>query len=120
MADIVRGRIIDAETGEGVPFAALEWLPFEGDVDVAGGMNKHLADSLGRFQFYAPGNGFLIVSMLGYENAGKDVSVFSESRRDTVMVGDIRLKPTETLLKMVEVNARARRHHRVPPRSFSP
>ena len=109
MADIVRGRIIDAETGEGVPFAALEWLPFEGDVDVAGGMNKHLADSLGRFQFYAPGNGFLIVSMLGYENAGKDVSVFSESRRDTVMVGDIRLKPTETLLKMVEVNARARR-----------
>lgn len=107
MADIIRGRVVDADTGEVVSFAALEWLPFEGDVDIAGGMNKHMADSLGRFQFYAPGNGFLIVSMFGYENAGKNVSVFSEGRRDTLDVDDIKLKPTETLMKMLEVNARA-------------
>ena len=101
-ADIVRGRVIDAETSEGVPFASLEWLAY-GD-----GSLKLTADSLGRFRFFAPSNGFLIVSMLGYENVGKEVSVFSESRRDTVEVGDIKLKPTEMLMKMLEVNARAR------------
>ena len=99
----VRGRVIDATINEGIPFA-------EVSVVIGASAYDNLTDSLGHFMFYAKYDGLLFVNMIGYD--GSDLikfRVFSESRRDTVDVGDIRLHPLETLLKMVEVNARARR-----------
>ena len=102
-ADILRGRVIDVSTKEGVPFATIECIQ-------GASLKKYVTDSLGRFNIYASTNGVMIANMVGYENDELvKFEVFSESRRDTVDVGDIRLHPLETLLKMVEVNARARR-----------
>ena len=102
-ADIIRGRVIDVSTKEGVPFATIECIQ-------GASLYKYVTDSLGRFNIYASTNGVMIATMVGYENDELiRFNAFSESRRDTVDVGDIRLHPLETLLKMVEVNARARR-----------
>ena len=71
---------------------------------------SHLIDSLGHFTFFANKDGLMFVNMVGYDGSELiQFHAFSESRRDTVDLGDIKLKPTEALLKMVEVNARARR-----------
>lgn len=60
--------------------------------------------------FFASGHGQFVASMVGYKDSGViSFSAFSESRRDTVDVGDIKLQPTETLLRALEVTARARR-----------
>ena len=103
LADIIHGRVIDATTNEGIPFA-------EVSIVIGAFAYDNLTDSLGHFMFVAKNDGLFFVNMLGYD--GSDLikfQVFSESRRDTVDVGDIKLHPLETLLKMVEVNARARR-----------
>ena len=109
-ADILRGRIIDAETKEPLPEASLE-LKQQADY------NGHLAtwimrsntDSVGCFNMRLMGRGTLSASMLGYYTKTKVVMGFSDSTKDTIDVGDIALKPSETLMKMLEVKGRARR-----------
>ncbi len=73
-------------------------------------VQEHRADSLGSFTFHAANSGQFVVSMVGYKNSDIiSFSVFSESRRDTIDVGDIKLQPTETMMRALEVSARARR-----------
>lgn len=108
-ADIIKGRVIDSETIEGIPFATLSCLIAHNDNGMVS-MEEYLADSIGRFTFFASGEGKIIAAMVGYKNSGViSFSAFSESRRDTVDVGDIKLQPTETLLRALEVTARSRR-----------
>ena len=109
-ADILKGRIVDAETKEPLPEASLKLTQ---TIDYNGRTAKMVmhstADSLGCFHLNLRGRGMLEASMLGYYSKTKTVLGFSEDRKDTLDVGDIELKPSETLMKMLEVKGRARR-----------
>lgn len=109
-ADIVRGRVVDAETKEPLPEASIELMQ---QTDYNGHMATWVmrshADSLGCFHLRLQGRGMLSASMLGYYSKQKVVLGFSDSTKDTIDVGDIALKPSEMLMKMVEVKGRARR-----------
>ena len=109
-ADILKGRVVDAETKEPVPEASVE---LEQRMDYNGHMAIwHMsgnADSLGYFTFALGGRGTLTASMLGYYPKTKVVMGFSNDTKDTLDIGDIALKPSETLLKMLDVKGRARR-----------
>ena len=61
-ADIIRGRVIDAISLEGVPYAELTCLLV---LDAHSGlvMQKHMADSVGRFNFFSMGNGKIVANM---------------------------------------------------------
>lgn len=108
-ADIIRGRVVDALTKEGVPFATLSCI-IALDNQGMMSMQDFLADSLGCFMFPAPGEGRIIAAMVGYRNSDVvSFNAFSESRQDTINVGDIKLQPTETMMRALEVTARARR-----------
>ena len=106
-ADIVKGRVIDAETKEPLPEAQIQYSQNHGD---HGWWIMHVStDSIGCFKFTASGRGSIEVSMLGYYSKSKPVLAFSDSRKDTLDIGDIELKMSAQMLKMVEVKGRARR-----------
>lgn len=109
-ADILKGRVVDAETKEPLPEATLKLMQtkdFNGHM--ATWIMQSTADTLGCFTFNLSGRGTLEASMLGYYSKTKTVLGFSDDRKDTIDVGDIELKPSETLMKMLEVKGRARR-----------
>ena len=106
-ADIVRGRVIDAETKEPLAEASVKYTQRTGDYGYS--IMNSKADSLGVFTFFADGRGSIEVSMLGYYNKKKPVLAFSDSRKDTLDIGTIELKMSPQMLKMVEVAGRARR-----------
>lgn len=105
-ADVVKGRVVDAETQEPIPEATIElsqqteWYTWR---------SKIAADSLGCFSMRLGGRATLTASMLGYYSKTKAVMGFSDESTDTIDVGDIALRPSETLMKMLEVKGRARR-----------
>lgn len=106
-ADIIRGRVVDSETKEALPEASVKMTQKFGDNGTITTTTK--ADSLGVFQVYADGKCSIEVSMLGYYSKTKTVLVFSDSRKDTLDIGNIELKMSPQMLKMVEVTGRARR-----------
>ncbi len=106
-ADIVKGRVVDAETKEPLPEAAVKFMQQYGEYGTM--ISNTKTDSLGRFTFFADGRGTIEATMLGYYAKTKPVLAFSNSRRDTLDVGDIALKMSPQMLKMVEVTGRARR-----------
>ncbi|MBQ8050732.1 MAG: outer membrane beta-barrel protein [Bacteroidaceae bacterium] len=109
-ADILRGRVVDAETKEPLPGATLK-LTQRKDYNghMATWVMSQTADTLGCFTLNLQGRGTLETSMLGYYSKTEVVLGFSDDKRDTINVGNIELKPSETLMKMLEVKGRARR-----------
>ena len=105
-ADIVKGRVVDAETKEPLPDASVT-LTQKYDMGSSTAWGK--ADSLGVFYLHADGKCTIEASMLGYYSKSKTVLAFSDSRKDTLDIGDIELKMSPQMLKMVEVTGRARR-----------
>jgi hypothetical protein len=105
-ADIVKGRVVDSETKEPLPEAQIQFVQ---TYDNGRGFMNMTADSVGCFNFFASGRGSIEVSMLGYYSKSKPVLAFSDSRKDTLDIGDIELKMSPQMLKMVEVTGRARR-----------
>ena len=105
-ADIVKGRVVDAETKEPLPDASVTVIR---KFDFGSSMMWGKADSLGVFYLPADGKCTIEASMLGYYTKSKTVLVFSDSRKDTLDIGDIELKMSPQMLKMVEVTGRARR-----------
>ena len=106
-ADIVKGRVVDSETKEPLPEAQVKYGQRHGDNGWSIMTTK--TDSLGVFTFLASGRGNIEISMLGYYSKTKPVLAFSDSRKDTLDIGDIELKMSPQMLKMVEVTGRARR-----------
>ena len=106
-ADIVKGRVVDAETKEPLPEASVKLTQRYGDYGTM--INSLKADSLGCFSVFASGRGSIEVSMLGYYSKSKPVLAFSNSRKDTLDIGTIALKMSPQMLKMVQVTGRARR-----------
>ena len=105
-ADIVKGRVVDSETKEPLPEAQVSYVQ---NGDNGWWVMNMTADSVGCFNFHASGRGSVEVSMLGYYSKSKPVLAFSDSRKDTLDIGDIELKMSPQMLKMVEVTGRARR-----------
>ena len=107
-ADIICGRVIDAETHDGVPYATLSCVLSLDEYGMT--MQDYIADSLGCFSFFSKGDGQIIAAMIGYKDSETiSFSAFSESRKDTVDVGDIKLEPSAILLNELEVIAKAKR-----------
>ena len=107
LADIVKGRVVDAETKEPLPEASVKLTQRYGDYGTM--ITSLKADSIGCFTFFASGRGSIEVSMLGYYSKSKPVLAFSDSRKDTIDIGTIELKMSPQMLKMVQVTGRARR-----------
>lgn len=105
-ADIVKGRVVDSETKEPLPEAQISFVQ---NNDYGWSVMSTTADSLGCFSFLTSGRGSLEVSMLGYYSKSKPVLAFSNNTKDTLDIGDIELKMSSQMLKMVEITGRARR-----------
>ncbi|MBR0046953.1 MAG: outer membrane beta-barrel protein [Bacteroidaceae bacterium] len=106
-ADIVKGRVVDAETQEPMPEVLVKHTQQFGDNSYS--IRSTKTDSLGCFTLFADGRGTIEVSMLGYNSKSKPVLAFGDSRKDTLDIGDIELKMLPQMLKMVEVAGHARR-----------
>ena len=106
-ADIISGRVIDADTRETLPGATVKYMQQIGETSYSG--STVIADSLGRFSFNCNGRVELTVSMLGYYYKKKNVMALSDSRRDTLDIGAIELKMSSQMLQMVEVTGHAKR-----------
>ena len=105
-ADIVQGRVVDSESKEPLPEAQIQFVQ---NNDNGWWVMSMTADSVGCFSIFASGRGSIEVSMLGYYSKSKPVLAFSDSRKDTLDIGDIELKMSPQMLKMVQVTGRARR-----------
>ena len=108
--EIVRGRLVDAETREALPGVDLLCsgaYKYNG-ADVR--YNSHLpTDSLGRFLFFSNTSGRITARLIGYYPKEVNYIAISDRDRDTVDLGDILLKPSEVMMRALEVKARARR-----------
>ena len=108
-ADIIKGRVLDADTGEPLPGAevvfketSIEW----GDVL----QTTIRTDSVGRFQHACEmemSKLTITASYFGYHS--QTVQRMGNNDRDTVTIDDFRLKMDEHLLSEVTVEGRARR-----------
>lgn len=108
-ADAVKGRVVNAETGEPISMAiAKEVISFTN-----GGSYEDFAetDSAGCFVLDAPREGRLIMafSMIGYKTHRKVSYVYGRESKDTLDMGDIKLQPTALMLQEVEVKAKVPR-----------
>jgi hypothetical protein len=109
-ADVLKGRVVDAESKEPLPEATLKLMQQKDyNGHMATWIMQSTTDTLGCFHLNLSGRGTLEASMIGYYSKTKAVLGFSDDRKDTIDVGDIELKPSETLMKMLEVKGRARR-----------
>ena len=109
-AEIIRGRIVDAETREVLPGVDLlcSGAYKHNGVDVR--YNSHLpTDSLGCFLFFSNTSGKITARLIGYYPKEVNYIAISDRDRDTVDLGDILLKPSEVMMRALEVKARARR-----------
>lgn len=104
-ADIVTGRVVDAVSGEPLQDAEVRITQ---QTDFSTMMSTTKTDSLGIFHtIEGAGRCVLDVSCIGYYPARK---VFAcGDGKDTLRLGDIALKPSEAMLRVLQVKAKARR-----------
>lgn len=105
VADVVTGRVVDAVSGEPLQGATVSITQ---QTDFCTTMSTMTTDSLGVFCFTeGTGRNVLDVSCIGYYPAHK---VFAcGDGPDTLRLGDIALKPSETMLRELQVKGKARR-----------
>ena len=107
-ANIIRGRVLDAETGE--PLEGAQVHVNEAFVSTTF-FTKVSTDSLGYFHYRCGDMGRLTFTAkyFGYHD-GTEKTIGIEGN-DTIRLKDIRLKPSQLLLKEVEVRAKQRRFY---------
>lgn len=104
-ADVFKGKIVNAETGEPLAGASIkgvimprpEWTY----------TNSAETDSLGNFKLNGPIEGRMVLtfSMIGYKSLRKVDYAYGPEVKDTTDMGIIKLSPTTLMLKEVEVKA---------------
>ena len=108
-ADSVKGRVVDAETGE--PLGGM-WVKVSKKVPEGGYyVSEHLADSLGVFHVDAlkqRANYTIEVNYFGYEPF-KETYEVKGGLKDTLDLGELKMKISASLLKELMVEAKARR-----------
>lgn len=107
-ADILKGRVVDAQTGEPLDGARVEARMASGDGTSVWMLTT---DTLGRFQFesLAMRRITLRAEFFGYKPT--TVQLMSGAGLDTVLIDDIRLQPSEVLMRELAVKGRARRFY---------
>ena len=107
-ADILKGRVVDAQTGEPLDGARVEARMASGDGTSVWMLTT---DTLGRFQFesLAMRRITLRAEFFGYKPT--TVQLMSGAGLDTVLIDDIRLEPSEVLMRELAVKGRARRFY---------
>lgn len=105
---IVKGRVVDAQTGE--PLEGVE-LTNEATLNTNGTMRTmSTTDSLGRFRVYGRGSSNRLRAELpGYYPAQKRFAVWSDN--DTLDIGTLQMRPAEVLLESAVVSARIKKFH---------
>ncbi len=108
-ADILQGRVLDAETREpldGAKVSIEEVIP-----DVCTFSQVLQTDSLGRFQYRCTSMTRITIraDFFGYKQGS--VRLMGSDGGDTIRISDILLKPSEVLLNEVKVTARQRRFY---------
>lgn len=108
-ADILQGRVLDAETREpldGAKVSIEEVIP-----DVCTFRQVLQTDSLGRFQYRCTSMTRITIraDFFGYKQGS--VRLMGSDGGDTIRISDILLKPSEVLLNEVKVTARQRRFY---------
>ena len=110
-ADILKGRVVDADTGE--PLQGAEVVFNETAIDMGSVMQTTIrTDSLGRFLFACEmemSKMTITASYFGYHS--QKVQRMGNNDRDTVTIDDFRLKIDEHLLSEVMVEGRVRRFY---------
>ena len=98
----MRGRVIDARTGENIEYATVALLKATDSSLV----NGTVSESNGHFSLSAPyGRYILRVTFMGYDTwYYKDFVILSEKHRE-VNVGKVQLKTTGTMMEAVEITA---------------
>ena len=107
-ADILKGRVVDAQTGEPLDGARVEARMASGDGTSVWMLTT---DTLGRFQFesHAMRRITLRAEFFGYKPT--TMQLMSGAGLDTVLIDDIRLQPSEVLMRELAVKGRARRFY---------
>lgn len=110
-SDVIKGRVLDADTGE--PLSGAEVVFTETSIDW-GGVSKSTVktDSLGWFQHACQmemSKLTITASYFGYHS--QKVERMGNNDRDTVTIDDFRLKMDEHLLSEVTVEGRVRRFY---------
>lgn len=108
-AEVLKGRVVDAETQEPLGGAKVEIM--DRIPDLAMTMRVFTADSLGYFYHStAAGNIVTIaVKYLGYND--KSVKRIGIGGNDTIYLDDIKLKPSAELMKELVVDAQVKRFY---------
>ena len=107
-ADILKGRVVDAQTGEPLDGARVEARMTSGDGTSVWMLTT---DTLGHFQFesHAMRRITLRAEFFGYKPT--TMQLMSGASLDTVLIDDIRLEPSEVLMRELAVKGRARRFY---------
>ena len=111
-ANIIRGRVIDAETGEPLEGAQVAVLEIRGDTDnQIAFQTKKTTDSLGVFHYRCGDMSQLVftANYFGYHEGF--VRTIGMAGNDTIHIKDIRLKPSPLLLKEIQVDAKKRKFY---------
>ncbi len=108
-ADIVKGQVVDADTGEPLPNASLEAKFMLGPNSWSS--MTFTADSLGRFSqsMATTGKCTFTARMIGYNDARRESYVYGHESNDTIDLGPFRLKPTALMLSEVKVSGKMKR-----------
>lgn len=111
LADTIKGRVVDADTGEPLPGAEVVFR--ESSIDQHSIIQSSFrTDSTGRFVYACQmeiSKLSIKTSYFGYHS--KTVQQMGNNDRDTVTIDDIRLKMDEHLLSEVTVKGRAHRFY---------
>ena len=99
---VVRGRVVDARTGENVEYATVALLS-PTDSTLKGGT---VTDASGAFRIEAPYGRYLLrITFIGYEAQYHKNTVALSADRNTVNLGKIAISPQATMMEAVEVTA---------------
>ncbi len=103
-AEDVKGRIVNAETGEPLAKASIKWV-----INREYGSFESIeeTDSAGQFCFNAPYEGRLVMtfSMIGFKINRKVNYVYGKDGKETLDFGTVKLQPTALMLSEVEVKS---------------
>ena len=98
----VRGRVVDARTGENIEYATVALLSPK-DSTLKGGT---VSESNGNFTLQAPYGTYLMrITFIGYEPQYYDGKIVLSSSHPTVNLGMIQIRSTATMMEAVEVVA---------------
>ena len=104
-ADGFKGRVLNAETGDPLPNATVNYALYL----YGGSQTGYLqTDSTGCYVYYPELQGKLIFtySMIGFKSAKKVNYALGPGSEDIIDMGDVRLRPTELMLQEVKVTAK--------------